>query len=135
MTHLLDSNACIELLRNPVSSPVSIRVQAAPLGSVVVCSIVVAELLFGALRSKDPSKTWPQVVAFLSQFVSLPGDDKAAEHYARIKAHLAAIGQPIGPNDLHIAAIARANGLTLVTHNTAEFGRVPGLAIEDWQVP
>ncbi len=135
MTHLLDSNACIELLRNPAGSPVSIRVQAAPLGSVVVCSIVVGELLFGALRSKDPTKTWAQVVAFLSQFVSLPGDDRVAEHYARIKAHLAALGQPIGPNDLHIAAVARAHGLTLVTHNTAEFGRVPGLAIEDWQIP
>ena len=54
---------------------------------------------------------------------------------ARLIAHLATIGQVIGPNDLFIAAIALANQLTLVTHNTAEFSRVRGLSIEDWQIP
>jgi tRNA(fMet)-specific endonuclease VapC len=66
---------------------------------------------------------------------SLPFDDRAAEVYGRIRAHLTATGMAIGPNDLMIAAIALANGLTLVTHNTAEFSRVPGLTIEDWQAP
>jgi tRNA(fMet)-specific endonuclease VapC len=50
-----------------------------------------------------------------------------------VRAHLAGLGTPIGPNDLMIASIALANGLTLVTHNTSEFGRVPGLKLEDWQ--
>jgi tRNA(fMet)-specific endonuclease VapC len=67
------------------------------------------------------------------QFVSLPFDDHAGEEAGRVRAYLAGLGTPIGPNDLLIAAIALANGLTLVTHNTSEFSRVPGLNIEDWQ--
>ena len=68
------------------------------------------------------------------QFVSLPFDDAAASVYAIIRAHLESAGTPIGPYDLQIAAIALANGLTLVTHNTREFSRVPGLLLEDWEV-
>ena len=63
----------------------------------------------------------------------MPFDDQAVEYYGKIRATLAAIGQPIGPNDLLIAAIALANQVILVTHNTREFGRVEGLIIEDWQ--
>jgi tRNA(fMet)-specific endonuclease VapC len=66
---------------------------------------------------------------------SLPFDDAAAEEYGQLRAYLANQGTPIGPNDTMIAAIALANGLTLVTHNTAEFSRVPGLMIKDWQIP
>ena len=69
------------------------------------------------------------------QFVSVPFDDQSAETYGRIRADLAAKGTPIGPNDLLIAAIARTHSLTLVTHNTAEFSRVAGLTLEDWQTP
>jgi tRNA(fMet)-specific endonuclease VapC len=68
------------------------------------------------------------------QFVSLFFNDRAAEEYGRIRAHLAGLGKPIGPNDLMIATIALANNLTLVTHNTMEFSRVPGLQLEDWQL-
>jgi len=64
---------------------------------------------------------------------SVPFDDVAALNAAELRAHLAAIGQPIGPYDLLIAAIARTNNLTLVTHNTSEFARVPGLTLADWQ--
>ena len=62
------------------------------------------------------------------------GDDET-EVQARIRAHLATLGMTIGPYDLEIASIALHHGLTLVTHNVAEFGRVPGLVIEDWEVP
>ena len=65
--------------------------------------------------------------------MSLPFDDRAAEEYGKVRAHLAALGTPIGPNNLMIAAIALANQMTLVSHNTTEFSRVPGLAVEDWQ--
>jgi tRNA(fMet)-specific endonuclease VapC len=75
------------------------------------------------------------VAALRSHYVSLPFDDPAAEEYGRIRSHLANQGIAIGPNDLIIAAIALANKLTLVTHNTSEFSRVPGLALEDWQIP
>ena len=69
-----------------------------------------------------------------SQYVSLPFDDAAATEYAEIRFRLETSGEVIGPNDLLIAAIARAHGLTLVTHNIAEFRRVPGLLLEDWQI-
>jgi len=69
------------------------------------------------------------------QYASLPFDDRAAEHYGPLRADLASKGTPIGPNDLMIAAIALAHRLTVVTHNTAEFCRVPGLNVIDWQIP
>ena len=70
---------------------------------------------------------------FVERFVSLAFDDKAAEIYGRIRAQLAVIGKPIGPNDLMIAAIALSNNLTLVTHNLAEFGRIDALKVGDWE--
>lgn len=66
--------------------------------------------------------------------MSAPFDDAAAVDVGHIRAELAAIGTPIGPYDLLIAAIARSQHLTLVTHNTTEFARVSGLLIEDWQI-
>ena len=97
--------------------------------------MVVAELLFGALRNRDVARNLAEVQKFTAGFVSLPFDDRAAPGYARIRADLTARGMLIGPNDLMIAAIALANGLTLVTHNTTEFSRVTGLQLEDWQTP
>jgi tRNA(fMet)-specific endonuclease VapC len=67
------------------------------------------------------------------QFTCLPFFDSAADEYGKIRADLASRGTMMGPNDLMIASIALANGLTLVTHNTAEFGRIPALLTEDWQ--
>ena len=133
MTHLLDSNVCIRYLNG---RSVSIRNSLAAMtpNAVGVCSIVKAEMFAGAMRSTDPARTRLKQQAFLVQFVSLPFDDAAAEVYAIIRAQLEAAGTPIGPYDLQIAAIALANGLTLVTHNTREFSRVPGLLLEDWEI-
>ena len=87
------------------------------------------------VRKNQPSQTRLDTLkAFVDSFVSLPFDDKAAEIYGRIRAELERIGTPIGPNDLMIAAIALANNVTLITHNTKEFRRVQGLALEDWEV-
>lgn len=135
MTHLLDTDTCVVYLRQAPASPVAARLSVAAPGSVVLCSVVVAELLYGAHRSAQVAKTLGEVKAFCSGFVSLPFDNPAAEEYGRVRAHLASQGTPIGPNDLMIAAIALANRLTLVTHNTREFSRVPGLTLADWQVP
>jgi tRNA(fMet)-specific endonuclease VapC len=136
VTYLLDTNTCIGWLRRNQPQVVA-RIQAQTLTDIVLCSVVVAELLFGVERS-DPAhraNTALRVEQLRQQFRSLPFDDAAAEQYGRIRADLTARGQTIGGNDMLIAAIALANGCTLVTHNTAEFNRVPGLAIEDWQVP
>jgi tRNA(fMet)-specific endonuclease VapC len=132
VTHLLDTNTCVEHLRHGTASKVAARLKLAPPGSVVLCSVVVAELLYGAWRSSNPPTTRGQVLAFTSQFKSLPFDDAAAEPYGQLRAHLAAGGQLIGPYDLQIASIALARGLVVVTHNTKEFSRVPGLVLEDW---
>jgi tRNA(fMet)-specific endonuclease VapC len=98
-----------------------------------VCSIVKAELHYGALRSKNPPQALAKLEEFLAPFRSLPFDDHCAEAYGRIRARLAQTGSLIGPNDLLIAAIAVVNGAILITHNTREFIRVEGLAIEDWE--
>jgi tRNA(fMet)-specific endonuclease VapC len=131
--YTLDSNACISHLRTRGVSSVSRRLSAASAADVMITSIVVAELLYGAFRSRDAAKNLAEVKAFLSPFASTPFDDDAASHYAEIRNDLARLGTPIGPNDLMIAATARARNLTLVTHNTAEFSRVSGLKIDDWE--
>lgn len=132
MRYLLDTNACIRYL-NEANSSVTRRVRATPREDIVLCSIVKAELFYGAMKSRNPQRTLAVQQQFLSQFVSLPFDDLAAEHYGRIRAELSAQGTPIGPNDLMIAAIALANDATLVTRNMSEFRRVGGLTAEDWE--
>ena len=135
MTYLLDTNSFVGHMRHGPASKVTGRLLTVSPGSVHLCSVVLAELIFGAIRSgptKEPANR--SLIAILqSRFASLPFDDAAAEEYGRIRAHLAGLGMPIGPNDLMIAAIALANRMTLVTSNTGEFSRVPGLQLENWQ--
>ncbi len=133
MTHLLDTNSCVDHLRRGPASNIAAKLAAVVPGSVALCSVVVAELLYGAHRSVRKAQTLSEVQAFCSNFQSLAFDGPAADEYGWLRAHLVAVGTPIGPNDLLIGSIARANGLTLVTHNTKEFSRVPGLNLEDWQ--
>ena len=134
MIYLLDTNACIGWLRGNIPKLVA-KIQSVNRSDLVLCSVVVGELAFGAERSGASYRTanLARVGRLRSLFHSLPYDDVAAEEYGKVRAHLASAGQMIGPNDLMIAAIALVHGITLVTHNTAEFGRVPGLSIEDWE--
>ena len=131
---LLDTNVCITWMRggNPGFESRAIRRPQAA-GGAVLCSVVRAELLFGAFCSKRQTQNLERTNAFLAGFQSLPFDDEAAYRHALIRAELSAKGQLIGPNDLLIAATALAHGAILVTHNSAEFSRVPGLLIEDWE--
>jgi tRNA(fMet)-specific endonuclease VapC len=131
---LLDTNTCVHYLRHGLTSPVAGKLAGSNPGDVALCSVVLGELLFGALRSKDPAKSATQVRTFAGGFPSLPFDDQAAAEYANTRADLAAKGTLIGPNDLLIAAIALVHRLTLVTHNTTEFRRVVGLSLDDWQI-
>jgi tRNA(fMet)-specific endonuclease VapC len=132
--YLLDTNTCVQYLRHGIRSPVAAKLATVNPGDAVLCAVVVGELFFGALRSQNVSKNLADLQVFRNGFVYLPLDDSAAQDYAIIRADLAAKGTLIGPNDLLIAAIALANGLILVTHNTGEFSRVAGLTIEDWQI-
>ncbi len=131
MKFLLDTNICIAYL-NGRSEPVRSQIEQFR-AEIAMCSIVKAELFYGAAKSQRHEETLAIQLQFVSQFPSLPFDDQAAEFYSRIRAELAKRGTPIGPNDLLIAAIALANNLILVTHNTQEFSRVNGLKYEDWE--
>ena len=130
-TYLLDTNACVECLRNRNAGVVA-RFQSCSPRELRLCSVVVAELCYGAYKSPKPAANLTLVQTFAAPLISVPFDDLAADVYGRIRADLEQRGQAIGPNDTMIAAIALANGLTIVTHNTAEFSRVNGLLIEDW---
>jgi tRNA(fMet)-specific endonuclease VapC len=129
---LLDTNVCIRILNGSSDAVVAALRRVSP-SSVRLCSVVLAELVFGARNSSRVEQNLRTIERFRAPFLSLPFDDAAAEHYGAIRAELSRGGTPIGPNDLMIAAIARANDLTLVTHNVSEFGRVTGLRIEDWE--
>jgi tRNA(fMet)-specific endonuclease VapC len=131
---LLDTNVCIQYLRGK-NVLVRQRLAACPAHEVRLCSVVLSELYLGVLRSAQPAKNRADVDQFKAPFASLPFDDAAADIHARIRHDLESRGTTIGPYDLQIAAIALANGCTLVTHNTAEFSRVPGLVLEDWEIP
>src|SRR5947208_22449 len=136
MTYLLDSNAWIGYLRGTDQALIQ-KVQQTPPTEICLCSVVMAELYYGAYHG-SPTQL-PANLALLARlcqrFVELPFEHRASEEYGKIRADLARKGMPIGPNDYMIAAIACAGGLTLVTHNTGEFGRVSGLKLEDWQTP
>lgn len=135
MSYLLDSNVWISLIRR--SSPdLATKFQSiATSADIHVCSVVVAELWYGCTRSAKPAANRAALESLLGPFPSLPFNDSAANHFARIRRSLETQGQVIGPYDLQIAAIAIANNCTLVTHNTAEFSRVAGLALDDWELP
>ena len=133
MRYLLDTNVCVVYL-NGRSASVRDRILATPVEDMAVCSVVKAELFYGAMRSNNPPRTLERQQGFLKRFVSLPFGDEAALAFGQLRAQLASAGTPIGAYDLQIAAIALVTNLTLVTHNTREFERVEGLQVEDWEV-
>jgi tRNA(fMet)-specific endonuclease VapC len=130
--YLLDTNACIRIL-NDASPPLIQRLANHAPSEIRLCSIVKAELLYGARHSQRVAENLNILAHFFAPFVSLPFNDRCAEQYGQIRAELVQAGTLIGPNDLLIAAIARAYELTLVSHNVEEFGRVNGLRLEDWE--
>jgi tRNA(fMet)-specific endonuclease VapC len=133
MKYLLDTNVCIVYLNQP-NSLVRKYLETFLPSDISVCSVVKAELFYGAMRSKNPERTYRLQEAFLNRFVSLPFDDDAAKIFGDIRARLSNLGTPIGPYDVQIASIALANDLIFVTHNTREFSRVEGLQLEDWEM-
>lgn len=128
--YLLDTNIVSDLVRHPAGS---VMQHIAGLGAEQVCiSIVVAcEVRFGAAKSGS-QRFARQLELVLGQLETLPLEAPVEEHYADIRNMLERMGTPIGPNDLLIAAHARALGLTLVTDNVREFSRVSGLVVENW---
>ncbi len=130
MKVVLDTNTCIYALKH--QGRVTERLREHSPEDIAVAIVTVAELWFGARKSVRPQATRREIDAFLAPLEILPFDRAAAEAYAEIRLTLERSGRPIGERDLLIASIARACQLVVVTHNVSEFGRVPGLRIEDW---
>ena len=130
MRYLLDANAVIALL-NETTSPIARRIRRYAPRDTGVSALVIHELYYGAFKSQRVEKNVARVDAL--QFPVLEFDQEDARHAGEIRAHLASQGTPIGPYDVLIAGQAKARKLTLVTHDTTEFQRVPGLKVEGWK--
>ena len=102
-------------------------------GELCVSSVTYAELVYGARRSSSFERNMQAVQSILTGIYILPFEAEAAYEAGEIMAYLASAGTPIGDRDALIAGHARALSINLVTHNTGEFRRIPGLQLEDWQ--
>jgi tRNA(fMet)-specific endonuclease VapC len=130
---MLDTDTCSYILKR--SHPLVLkRLQSVPISDVCMSVVTKAELLYGVEVSPRRAQDEAALAAFLPYVDAVALDEEAARHYAEVRADLKRRGAMIGANDLFIAAHARALGLTLVTNNTAEFGRVSKLAIENWTI-
>jgi tRNA(fMet)-specific endonuclease VapC len=133
MIHL-DTNVAIALLNNR-QPQIRVRFDSARATTALGMSIIVYhELMYGAANSARKQQNQEKVSVFVAagNFILLALAEQDAREAADIRAHLKRQGEPIGPYDVLIAAQARRTGSTLVTANTNEFQRVPGLVVADW---
>lgn len=132
MIYLLDSDICVEVLRR--RKPAASRVEGHSPADLAISTMTEAELEYGVRRHPHPDRARARLDRFLAAPIEVvPFDRTAAPIHARVRDTLRA--QPLGPHDLIIASVALAHGLILVTHNTSEFERVPGLTVDDWTRP
>ena len=131
MGFLLDSCICIFYI-NGKKPNVRENLHKHAEQDMFVSAITKGEMFAGSLGSRTPQRSRQKQGLFFSRFRSLPFDDDAAEQYANIYAQLKKHGRLIKIPDIQIAATAMANNLVVVTSDTADFGRIPGLTIEDW---
>ena len=127
---LLDSDICIFAMKRRTPALLRRLDQRATTSAISI--VAYGELAFGEIMSVRREEAAAHLAALLETLQVLPLPLEAARRYAEIRAHLQRIGQPIGSNDLWIAAHALADDLTLVTNNEREFQRVPGLRVENW---
>ena len=130
MRYLLDANAVIRLLNNN-SRHLARRVRREAPTEVAISVIVAHELFYGAFRSRRAEANLARINALRFQVIEFDTED--ARQAGEIRAILAAQGMPVGPYDVLIAGQAVARNVVLVTANTGEFSRVPGLRIENWE--
>lgn len=130
LRYLLDTNIVIYVLKRRPIEVLSLFNENA--SRMAISAITLSELFHGAEKSTRVSNNLVAIEDFCSRLEVLPYGAKAAQHYGAIRAGLEKTGQPIGVNDLHIAAHARSEGLIVVTNNVGEFARVPALQVENW---
>ena len=134
MRYSLDTNVCIQYLRGKNAAVIVYFNRVHP-SQIVICSIVRSELLYGAGKSRDPAAEKVKVENFLSLFATESYGDGAADLFVDHRLRLEKSGLMIGSFDLMIASISLFENLVQITHNTAEFSRVTGLGMEDWELP
>jgi tRNA(fMet)-specific endonuclease VapC len=132
MKWMLDTNICIDIIKERPRSVLD-RFKGHAVGEIGVSVVTLAELEYGVSASSRPAKNREALDQFVSPLEVAPFDRDATAAYGRLRAALEKKGQMIGSMDLLIAAHAVSLDVRLVTHNSREFGRVPGLKIEDWQ--
>jgi tRNA(fMet)-specific endonuclease VapC len=130
LLYLLDTNILSSLAKEP-EGPVGRHLRIVGDGSVCTSVIVACEIRFGLAKGGSPALR-ERLHRILAALEILPLESDVESHYADIRWFLERKGTPIGPNDLLIAAHARSLGLSVVSHNLAEFQRVPGLIAENW---
>jgi tRNA(fMet)-specific endonuclease VapC len=131
---MLDTDTCSYIMKR--SHPeVLKRLRSVPVVDVCMSVVTKAELLYGVEISPRHAQDAASLAAFLPFVEALDLTSETAVHYAEIRADLKKRGAMIGANDLFIAAHARGLGITLVTNNTGEFQRIPGLVIDNWATP
>jgi len=128
---MLDTDICSYAMKRR-NDPLLDRLAAVAVTDLCMSAVTKAELLYGVQMSPHPTRDAKAVRTFLTYVEVLDFPEDAAQHYAEIRADLKRRGALIGANDLLIAAHARSLGLTLITDNTQEFGRVADLALENW---
>ena len=131
MRYLLDTNTCIAVMRNHVK--VVQRLSAVSPGDCAISTITSYELHTGVEKCSQPDRERAKVDLLLKTVQQLEFAAGAAQEAARIRAALESEGQTIGPYDLLLAGHARSLALILVSANTREFNRVPGLIVENWE--
>ena len=133
MKYYLDTNIIIYAMKNEYPN-IKNHFLKVPSSSIVIPNIVLAEIEYGARKSKNYKKTMDVYNQFTNTFEMAEFSIKAVKEYGNIRKDLEKQGKIIGPNDLIIAAIVKSEDGILVTHNTNEFSRVKGLKIEDWTI-
>ncbi len=131
MTHLLDTNVCIDVIRRR-STLLLERITSFPIDGLAVSTITVAELNYGARKSSFPDRNRIALLEFLVPFRILDFDQAAARVYGSVRRQLERDGMQIGPLDTLIASHALSAGLIVVSKNEREFRRVPGLTVQNW---
>ena len=131
--YLLDTNICIYAMKNSYAA-LTKKLFQVPTSEIFISSVTVGELEYGCSKSRWGERSRNVMNLFLAAYTVLPFDHSDAIAFGRLRAELAAAGTPIGPYDVQIAAQGLTRGLTVVTHNTSEFSRVPNLKVEDWVI-
>jgi tRNA(fMet)-specific endonuclease VapC len=131
MHYLLDTNICIYFLNRASEKLIGHFHRLSP-SEIKLSSITVAELFYGADKSKARIKNRKVAEEFTSTFQIIPFDEKCCNNYSKIRNSLEKSGTPVGPMDMLIASICLTNHLILVTNNTREFKRIAELKLENW---